>query len=1446
MYGPHSIRATALCRFALAFAVVCAAAVRMSAQPYWSRNIGGSGNEHVADVKVDATGALYVTGEFFGTVTFMGQTFTSSGAADAFVAKVNADGTLAWFTQGGGIGIDRGVRLCRGPGSALAVVGEFMGSANFQGNIITSAGGGVDVFVAVLDAVNGQVQWIRRAGGATGADKPYGVSVAPNGQVTVAGEFRGTAQWGGLSLTSTTDPGSGLPSADVFIACYSTSGAELWVKQGAAKYYDHAVDVVHDPLGNIYVCGQFSDTITFDAVHYNDLNNASFLLKLDAAGNEQWFRRFGGATLNQVRDMQWTTPDGLVLTGDLQGNMVFIDNVPDFINGPAPYAYYLLRVDPTGELVAQGAWGSQSHVTVRGLDQRADTVAVLGAFACRFDALADHYNAPALFMATGDQDLFVARHARLSLALMDAQQFGGQKPKLAGQIASLAAGDLVFCGSFEETLLYPCRDQFAADDFPAGLTMPGVSSDYCGDAFHGSFAADIGMGQRDGFIARGYVRVRSPYDWFNHTDALCLYDTLGLCIWQSSFTGSCLDSLVRCGPGSIAILTEFSHVGIGSVPAGPQLSYLWSTGATTDVLGVTASGTYSVQVSTANGCLQWADTIHVIINPLPPVPRISDDVVVNTNALVTSPIYLCPPDSAWLWTTNLPAGHTVQWDGVSGVVNNDSLLANAAGAYHVLFTSPEGCTRNNNVSVHFHPVVPMPDLTADLLISYPQDTDLNDTVALCPGDALMHRYDPTWYIDGLPSPLPPGLVVRYRWHNSPFWSPPATGGTQVNFISVTTGGWHVDDLEVMVTNAPCLGDTLYFTALDSVFVVLHPPSLLSATIQGPPYLCTGDTATLLGSCVGCTSMTWGGAGIVANFYDSVWVNTTGVRSLTVYLTDTNGCTFSQTATHNLQIPPTPSLFVTPPYGVICPDSSATLWTTLPGSQYVWYGPFGADTTTSNSYSTTEPGEYFLFMTDLHGCTHYTTSLTISNYATPFLSVLPDAWLCPVNDSVVLQVSTSALNPPVWWAPLSGAALTQVVTQPGVYTCQVQACGITTVLSVEVLASNVNAALLTPGPFTICPYDTVLLEAQPGMSSYIWQPGAVPGPQLEVSQPGSYQVVAFDAYGCSDTSAVVVVAQHDMGPLAAPADVTVCAGDDAWLVSNGSTLNWYADPAATQWLATGDSLLVPAVSVAATFYLVQSDSVCMLPALPVQVLVDPVPTGLVLNSPGEACVGEALLLTLSAGPGVSTTWTTPSGAFTGSSLLIDPVSLADQGTYTAYTQLGNCSGVPQQTNITVHVPIPFSLGPDVEYCSGGTVVLQIPPAYTSPIWSTGATTAAIFVQSPGLYEVDALDINGCSVRAEVQVIEIDCELVIPNIFTPNGDGMNDTWSMTGVRIAEAHMVIFNRWGQKVYEGDPQRKPFNGIHYVSLEPLTEGVYYYIVDLLRVSGERHEQAGYFQLNR
>lgn len=1409
------------------------------AQPYWVRDAGGAGNEHVADVRTDADGSIYVTGEFSGAMQFGGNTYVSSGAIDLFVAKLNAAGDVAWLRQGGGPGIDRGLKVAVGSGGSIAVAGEFMGSATIFGTPLTSAGGTADMFVAVLNKADGALQWIRQGGGGTGTDQPGGVSMAADGRVTVAGEFRGSATWEGSTLTSMND-GAGQPSVDVFVADYSATGDLRWLKQGAASATDRAVDVVHDAEGHAYITGQFSHAITFGQTYANTLVNASFLLRLDADGNELWFRRFGGGVFNQVHDLQ-LAPDGrLLVAGDLQGTMVFSGPVSVNVAASQPFAYYILSVNTDGSLQAHATYGSTSGVTVRGITADAGLVSVIGAFNCRFTDLGAHYGAQGLFMATGDPDLFIARHALSDLGLQEAQQFGGASAKAAGAIASLPGGELVFCGSFQRNLIFPAQPGFQADMGAPGSITGNMAGIYCDDPDYGFFAGSISGGLTDGFVARGYVNGRAPYDWWNRPGSGCEREPREPCI-RLSGEQACADTVRACGAASLDIRLDFSFDHTPDAHfLGPPVSFQWSTGSSSASVIVTSSGTYGVTITSLSGCWQWTDSIVVVIDPLPPLPLIHDDVVINAGVPAPTPIQLCHPQTQWAWATGLQPGDSSWWEPPLGSAPEmgDSVQLDTAGVYLFHMVSEAGCTRTVPLMVSDVPSAAMPDIGAQMALLFPQDTDLDDTLALCAGSWAAYAFVPGWTIDGQPvSGLPEGLSIF--WGFAPgIPSIEIDDGPQASTFAASTSGWHVLELIVLVTNAPCQADSLLFTVTDSIYIEPHPPVPIAVGLTGPNVLCDGDTILLTATCTDCDAVNWSGPFFSPVDPWTIAVSGPGQYSVSAHTTDVHGCTYTANASMQVTMLAGPVLTVDPADGILCPGTTATIQTSSQGTNATWYGPDGPIFGMGTTLSTSVPGTYFLTL-DVGGCPVVSNSVQLFAFGTPYIALEPVPVLCFPGDEAVLQVMAAPGAQVQWHAPLSGSAFTRSVTEPGTYTCTVTACGISTPLSVEVAYAPAQADLLTPGPFTLCPEDSLLLQATGGAAAYVWLPGSVPGPALTVSTAGTYRVAVTNAEGCTDTSAVVSVELYVFGqPLIAVGD-TVCAGDAATLTATGSGLiGWYASAASSMPLGSGSPFLyTPAAST--TIHVRQTEAGCTSPSDSVQVEVKPRPPAVLLAGADSLCLGDAFTLTADGADSLVFHWTTPGGAQLGPGLSIAEVGLGDMGLYVCTPVLDGCHGPPAGHLLTVHAPEPLGLPEEASFCEGGALTLHVPVGFSEVLWSTGWTAPAITLTGPAELAVQAVDVHGCLATAQVIVTTSPCDLVVPNVFSPNADGTNDQWFPLGGFVkADAH--IWNRWGGLVYAGDLVSTPWSGRHYRSGERCSDGTYFYELELLRNDGVRKRMAG------
>ena len=85
------------------------------------------------------------------------------------------------------------------------------------------------------------------------------------------------------------------------------------------------------------------------------------------------------------------------------------------------------------------------------------------------------------------------------------------------------------------------------------------------------------------------------------------------------------------------------------------------------------------------------------------------------------------------------------------------------------------------------------------------------------------------------------------------------------------------------------------------------------------------------------------------------------------------------------------------------------------------------------------------------------------------------------------------------------------------------------------------------------------------------------------------------------------------------------------------------------------------------------------------------------------------------------------------------------------------------------------------------------------WSTGSDGRFLLVQDEGVYSVTVKDMSGCFHSDTVEVVS-DCNsnVYIPNSFTPNGDAINDEFRIYGSEIDFDRMMIFNRWGELIFE------------------------------------------------
>jgi len=137
--------------------------------------------------------------------------------------------------------------------------------------------------------------------------------------------------------------------------------------------------------------------------------------------------------------------------------------------------------------------------------------------------------------------------------------------------------------------------------------------------------------------------------------------------------------------------------------------------------------------------------------------------------------------------------------------------------------------------------------------------------------------------------------------------------------------------------------------------------------------------------------------------------------------------------------------------------------------------------------------------------------------------------------------------------------------------------------------------------------------------------------------------------------------------------------------------------------------------------------------------------------------------------------------------------------------------------------PISIGEDTVSCTQVTLVPNLNNDNTEYLWSTGDSSETLAVNTSNDYWLMVYNI-GCSVSDTVKVVinPNTINLKIPNVFTPNGDSINDYFDVEIKDLAEFKISVFNRWGFEVFKTDSPIDRWNG-RFNDNEPI-DGVYFW----------------------
>ncbi len=220
----------------------------------WAQLLGGPGHTYATKVAADAAGNVYVHGGFTEDTTMGGRHLVSTGDADAFIAKFDAAGTLAWVQQAGGPGKENEGGIAVDSAGRVLVTGQFGSDPMTISGLTLTNAGGWDAYLAQYDA-SGGLQWARRAGGA-GLD----------GYFDVALDQQNFAYAAGASGSDALPPSS---QGGALVARYDPAGNLLWAQSASSPPADPVGSFVAkcavDAGGNTFLAGWYQGTATFGA-----------------------------------------------------------------------------------------------------------------------------------------------------------------------------------------------------------------------------------------------------------------------------------------------------------------------------------------------------------------------------------------------------------------------------------------------------------------------------------------------------------------------------------------------------------------------------------------------------------------------------------------------------------------------------------------------------------------------------------------------------------------------------------------------------------------------------------------------------------------------------------------------------------------------------------------------------------------------------------------------------------------------------------------------------------------------------------------------------------------------------------------------------------------------------------------------------------------------------
>ena len=340
-----------------------------------------------------------------------------------------------------------------------------------------------------------------------------------------------------------------------------------------------------------------------------------------------------------------------------------------------------------------------------------------------------------------------------------------------------------------------------------------------------------------------------------------------------------------------------------------------------------------------------------------------------------------------------------------------------------------------------------------------------------------------------------------------------------------------------------------------------------------------------------------------------------------------------------------------------------------------------------------------------------------------------------------------------------------------------------------------------------------------------------------TDPGVYDYVfsITDNFGCTyDTTITVTVTPSPQAPITITGDEVICEDGIAYLVAPAGFDTYVWNPGN----ATGTNVNVQS----GTYTVTVAYGNCPLTSDPFTVSLAPNPQP-VITGPQFSCGGVPVTLT-TEDPYVSYTWSNNSQA--------PSISVGSGSWFVTVTNEFGCSGTSASYPVTVAQDPVAAFGTDPVSPQPITTTVDFTDASSTSggnieswFWNfddegntSSSQNPSYTFNDPGTYEVLLVvtTADGCVDSTIVNYVIFPPDILIPNVFTPNGDDLNETFAIENLEFYKHELRIYSRWGTLVHESTNASRAWRA----GDQP--DGTYYYVLTL----GDGREMAGHVTVLR